>query len=92
MSHRLRARCLMFSQLFFLAAAALLIVELDVLQSWEVTPWLVILGLTCCVPIGIAWLSRSFDLFEPVHPIALATFIYFGVMVVVLLRTMPFPC
>ena len=76
---------LMLSLLFLLSAAALLGVELDWLEREQEVVWLTILGLACCLPIIIAWLSGGFDPFEPVYPIAAATFIYYVIMVVVLL-------
>jgi hypothetical protein len=87
MRERRKIRALMLCLLFLLSAIGLFVVELNVLGPGSLLPLLVLLVALCAAPALIAWLYGFFDPFEPIYSIALATFIYFGIMVVVLLHT-----
>lgn len=54
---------------------------------WEDTEilWLGLLLGACVAPAVFVFLSRRFDPFEPVYPIIISTFIYYGLMVIILL-------
>jgi oligosaccharide repeat unit polymerase len=74
-------RSLVLSLLFFLSAIAITAIEFDLLRKKEEPFLLVFLVIACCMPGLIAWFKGTFDLFEPVYPIAVATLVYFGLMV-----------
>ena len=64
-----------------------LIENFGLIQIGSEFTWLFLLFSGCCGPIIAALLYKKFDPFEPVYPVMIATIIYYGLMVFVLMQT-----
>lgn len=78
---------LTWALLFVLAASGLLVVEFGLLRPGAASFLLLLLAALCILPGASAWLRGRFDPFEPAYPVAVATLIYFGVIVVMIHST-----
>ena len=86
MNHEILFKISKIFFIFFLAAIGSLFFGMGFFHPGSEIFWLLTLIGASCIPLVIAAKSRQFDPFEPVYPVALATLIYYGVVVVELIR------
>jgi oligosaccharide repeat unit polymerase len=77
---RHRVTLLSLSVICFASAATLSITKLNWEMVPSISPLLAALGAACCVPLLVALLRRTGDVFEPVYIFALTNLVYFVIV------------